>query len=138
VWDRNSYDDEWQQFLVNGETMSRSEVWIEGEDKMPFYEWSYGCTPTSGAMLMAWWDHHKGMGRLISNHYERGDHVEHDRDYHVPTIQQEMASAMGTDDTGTTYLGDVIDAYYQVVENHGYRCVCDGLWAPHHTDTTLF
>jgi len=138
VWNRNTYDDEWQQFLVNGETMSRSEVWIDGEDKMPFYEWSFGCTPTSGAMLLAWWDHFKGRGRLISNHYERGDNVEHDRDYHVPTIQQEMASAMGTDDTGTTYLGDVIDAYYQVVENHGYRCVCDGLWAPHHTDTTLF
>lgn len=137
-WTRNTFDDEWQQFMVNGETMGRSEVYIPGENKMPYYEWSYGCTPTSGAMILAWWDRYKGMGRFVSSHYERWDPVQHHTDYHVPTLQHEMAQAMDTGDGGTTYLGDVIDAYYEVVENHGYRCVSDGLWAFHHTDTTLF
>jgi len=45
VWNRNTYDDEWQQFLVNGETMSRSEVWIDGEDKMPFMNGALAAHP---------------------------------------------------------------------------------------------
>ncbi|MDD4308816.1 MAG: choice-of-anchor D domain-containing protein [Candidatus Cloacimonetes bacterium] len=137
-WTRDTFEEDWQKYLVNRETMNRSTVVIPGEDKMPFYEWSYGCSPTSAAMLLAWWDHYKGMGRLISNHYQRYDSVVPDTDYHVPTIQHQMAQAMDTGDEGESYRWDFCDAYVEVVSNNGYRCASDGLWATHHTTTTLF
>jgi len=127
-WERGNFDEEWTTFLDNDGTIGRSDVWVVGEEYMPFYEWSYGCTPTAAAMICAWWDHYKGYSRLIDYHISRGDPVQDGYDHHVPTIQGLLAAHMDTDpSTGGTAVSDISDGIINAVESLGYECSSDGL-----------
>ncbi|GEM_PF-1672829 len=137
-WERDSFEEEWEYLLDNGNTMSRAEVMIPGEELMPYYEWNYGCTPTSGAMLFAWWDAYKGYGKLIKHHSTKWDPVVGRYTHHVPDIQGILANTMDTGSDGTTYSWDICDGMVDAASIVGYNCESDGLWALHHTVATLF
>ena len=44
---------------------SFSEVFIPNVELVPFYDWSYGCTPTSGAMVCGYVDRVQKSGRMV-------------------------------------------------------------------------
>jgi hypothetical protein len=105
---------------------------------MPYYEWSYGCTPTSGAMLFAWWDAHHGFGRFTQYQVTRWDPVQDQYDHHVPDTQAWLANAMGTDSEGGTLVWNIDNGLIDVAEDLGYGCISDGWWGPQHTSAQIF
>ena len=140
-WQRDIFDDDWQKFYTDKETMSRSNVWIPGKEYMPFLEWHYGCTPTSAAMLLAWYDNYHGFGNLIDYHYSSTDYIQdppNHIDPHVPRTQYDLKEAMDTDGEGSTSRGDICPGYIEVVEDRGYDCSSDGHWAFWWTVGSLF
>ncbi|MCB5262598.1 MAG: C39 family peptidase [Candidatus Cloacimonetes bacterium] len=139
-WQRDSFEEDWVAFLDNNETMSRSEVMIPGEELMPFYEWSYGCTPTAAAMHLAWWDIVRGYGKLIDYHLTRWDTKENVLRHHVPSIQTQLANFMSTNiSTGGTSDINISDGYIDTIEARGYECDVDGdyIW-PNNTISHLW
>jgi hypothetical protein len=137
-WERDSFEEEWEYLLDNGNTMSRAEYMVPGEELMPFYEWNYGCTPTSAAMLFAWWDAYLGFGKLVKHHSTKWDPVVGRYTHHVPDIQGILANTMDTDSDGSTYRWNICDGLIDAADIVGYNCASDGLWATHHTVGDLF
>ena len=99
-----------------------SEVYVPNVGLAPFYDWSYGCTPTSGAMVCGYMDRFQNSGRLVQYFYQRRDNIEGETDYQIPNIQQECAVAMATEtlDQGGTMLGNIAYGLYTVGSNHDY------------------
>ena len=98
-----------------------SEVYVPNYGLAPFYDWSYGCTPTSGAMVCGYVDRFQHSGRLVQYFYQRRDDVEGETDYQIPNVQYECAVAMNTDTTqGGTMLGNIANGLYTVGSNHDY------------------
>jgi len=89
----------------------------------PFYDWSYGCSPTAAAMLLAYWDNYglyspNNYARLVDYHFERWDCVQGETDYQVPNLQRELALAMHTDTiTGGTYRDSIAPGYVYCANN---------------------
>ncbi|MCD4819655.1 MAG: choice-of-anchor J domain-containing protein [Candidatus Cloacimonetes bacterium] len=140
-WERDNFEEDWQRFHTNRETMSRSTVWIPGEEYMPFLEWHYGCTPTSAAMLLAWWDHYRGFGNLIDYHFSETDGIQEPvghYDHHIPMIQYRLHQTMDTDSDGSTQRWNICDGYIEAVEDRGYVCSSDGHYAAWWTVRELF
>ena len=77
------------------------QAFVPGYDQAPFYDWSFGCTPTSGAMIFGWLDNYRHYGRLVDLYYQRWDRIQGENDYHVPNCQYELAVQMGTDTIST-------------------------------------
>ncbi len=63
---------------------------------VPFYLWSYGCSPTSSAMLMGYWDK-SDYGRLVDYYFDHWDVAAVETVYNVPNVQLELAIHMHTD-----------------------------------------
>ena len=83
---------------------------------VPDFDWSYGCSPTAGADVLGYWDAN-GYDLLIDYYFDRYDGVEHEMDYNVPNVQQQLSWAMDTDSsTGGTSLSDI---------GPGIRMVCN-------------
>lgn len=109
------FTDEWEYYLYRNRTMSRTQVMIPYHDECcPFYDWSFGCSPTAAAMLLAYWDlkstygNGQCYGSLVDYHFTRYDPRENETDYNVPNLQQELAIGMGTDlSTGGTLVEDI-------------------------------
>ena len=98
-----------------------AEAYVPNHGLAPFYDWSFGCTPTSGAMVMGYVDRFQKSGRLVDWYYQRFDGVEGENDYQVPNVQRECAIRMHTDTTrGSTQLGDIANGLYQVASDNGY------------------
>jgi len=99
---------EWQQAL-KGPAGLDGQAFVPGYDQAPFYDWSFGCTPTSGAMIFGWLDGYCRFGRLVDWYYQRHDALEPDEDYHVPNCQYELTVEMGTDtiSTGSTPYSNI-------------------------------
>ena len=99
-----------------------SEVYVPNYGLAPFYDWSYGCSPTSGAMVCGYVDRFQHSGRLVQYFYQRRDNIEGETDYQIPNIQQECAVAMATEtlDQGGTQLGNIAYGLYTVGSNHDY------------------
>jgi len=98
----------WDSFL-NGKLLDvKSTTLIPYEDYVPYYDWSYGCTPTAFSMALAYWDNlgiisTNDYGNLVKHHFQRFDHVQGDTDKNVPDLQKALAIAMSTDSmTGST------------------------------------
>jgi hypothetical protein len=90
-------------------------------DGVPFYTWSYGCSPTASAMLMGYWDE-RGYGRLVDYFFDHPDVAVGQTIYNVPNIQKELAIEMNTDTTtggtidfmvsvGQTWVANNINGY---------------------------
>jgi len=95
-------------------------VYINNPEMMPFYDWSYGCSPTAAAMLFAWYDNRSAItsykySYLISHHFMRYDTLNKEGrishwDYNVPWLQRQLAIGMDTDTlTGSTMPWDIDD-----------------------------
>jgi len=98
-----------------------SEAYVPNYGLAPYYDWSYGCTPTSGAMVLGYVDRFQKSGRLVDWFYQRYDGVEGENDYQVPNVQRECAIRMYTDTTrGSTELRDIANGLYQVGSDNGY------------------
>jgi hypothetical protein len=114
------YQQEWQVAL-NRDYSHWNEVYIPGADRAPFYDWSYGCTPTSAAMVMGYIDRVGNYGRLVDWYWQRWDMVEGEWDKQIPNVQRECALRMYTDTTtGGTYIGAIAQGLYVVAWDNGY------------------
>jgi hypothetical protein len=98
----------WDFYLSGGTRGGRYDQFIPYQYLCPFYDWSYGCSPTAGAMLLGWWDYRSSYlstryGKFVDYHFERWDHCQVEQDYQVPNLQKELCIAMNTDsmDGGT-------------------------------------
>jgi hypothetical protein len=102
-------NNEWQQYFSDNPIGPLVDHLIPNENQyVPFYDWSYGCTPTAFSMALAYWDN-SGMtssndyGNLVRYHFQRWDHVQGETDKNVPDLQKALAIAMSTDSmTGNT------------------------------------
>jgi hypothetical protein len=99
-----------------------TETYVPNYGLAPFYDWSYGCSPTSGAMVCGYVDRFQHSGRLVQYFYQRHDNIEGETDYQVPNVQQECAVQMGTDTVvqGGTSIGNIAYGLMQVGAIHDY------------------
>ncbi|MCX6844224.1 MAG: hypothetical protein NTX53_18340, partial [candidate division WOR-3 bacterium] len=87
------HEREWQK-AAKHDLGSFSEVFVPNSELAPFYDWSYGCTPTSGAMVLGYIDRFQKSGRLVDFFYQRRDNVEGENDWQIPNVQYECAIEM--------------------------------------------
>jgi len=100
---------------------SLSEVFVPNHGLAPFYDWSYGCTPTAGAMVCGYVDRFQKSGRLVQWYFQRYDGVEGEHDWQVPYVQRECAIEMLTDtSSGGTSFYFISNGLFQVGYGHGY------------------
>ena len=100
--------DEWRRYLTQAGAFETTEVFVQGYQLAPFYDWSYGCSPTSGTMVVGYLDLAQGYGRCIYDFFERRDNVEGEQDYQVPRAHREMALDFHTDtNSGGTSTYDI-------------------------------
>ena len=130
------YTNQWNEYLNNSKQIPKGDVFIEYyEECCPYYDWSYGCTPTAAAMLLAYWDH-KSMiyaanyGKFVDYHFERTDPLQGgqcDIDTHVPNLQEELAIAMNTNlSNGSTNPLNIAPGYEEVTNViNGYSFTID-------------
>lgn len=111
---------EWERAL-SVEPLDLTEHFVPGYEQAPFYDWSYGCTPTSAAMVLGWMDRTQDYGRLVDWYWQRYDMVEGQMDWQIPNVQRECAVAMHTDTTtGGTSIMYVSPGLRTVGSNNGY------------------
>ncbi len=114
------YRQEWEQALKR-DFSQFNEVYVPNAGRAPFYDWSYGCTPTSAAMVLGYIDRTQDYGRLVDWFWQRWDMVEGEWDKQIPNVQRECALRMFTDTTsGGTYLGAIAQGLYLVGYDNGY------------------
>ncbi len=113
---------EWDEALVCDFT-DFGEVYVADKERAPFYDWSYGCTPTAAAMVCGYIDRTLDYGRTVDWYWHRYDMVEGQMDWQIPNVQRECAVAMHTDTTtgGTTifWIGTGLRTVFQ---DNGYIC----------------
>lgn len=129
-WTDDTFEDEWTSLYDNREVLDRSRArYIPGKEDMPFTEWSFGCVPTSGAMVYAWWDNHYYLGKLVDFYYTRYDPITEETVHHVPSILPILANAMYTgSESGNTDPWDVNDGMEVAGAHQGYTVDCEGSW----------
>jgi hypothetical protein len=114
------YRQEWEQALKR-DFSQFNEVYVPNAERAPFYDWSYGCTPTSAAMVLGYIDRTQDYGRLVDWFWQRWDMVEGEWDKQIPNVQRECALRMFTDTTrGGTYIGAIAQGLYLVGYDNGY------------------
>jgi hypothetical protein len=104
-------------------------VYVSDHMLSPFYNWSYGCSPTSGTMVVGYLDAARGLGRCIYDFFQRWDTVTHIIDWQIPHAQREMALDFNTD---TSYGGTM--AYnippglntFGSARGYGFDVISDG------------
>jgi len=112
LWDR----------ALDGKLGRFSEVFVPNIGLAPFYDWSYGCTPTSGAMVCGYVDRVQKSGRLVDWYVQRYDGVEGESDWQIPNVQRECAIEMNTDTTfGGTSILFIANGLLQVGYNNDYN-----------------
>lgn len=99
-------NNEWQQYFDGKPLAPLVDHLIPNEGiYVPFYDWSFGCTPTAFSMALAYWDN-QGMtsandyGNLVKYHLQRWDGGQSETDKNVPDLQRSLAIAMNTDSIG--------------------------------------
>ena len=128
-WQNDVFTEDWVNFLDNKDPIDGGMTYHPAVEHVPFLEWSYGCTPTTGAMIMCWWDNYAGAGKLVEQYGEVWDPIQNNMDYHVPDIQYSLKVHMQTNSSGSTSSGDIADGYSAVIGYRGYDHVADGHWA---------
>ncbi|MEO0081470.1 MAG: hypothetical protein ABIL25_04145 [candidate division WOR-3 bacterium] len=119
------HEHEWQEALGRDFT-DFTEYYVPNVDKAPFYDWSYGCTPTSGAMVLGYIDRTQNYGRLVDQYALRWDRIEGENDWQIPNTQRECAIAMNTDtvNNGGTYVSYIASGLRNAAQgnNNNYTC----------------
>lgn len=114
------FSKQWEEYKTGKTASAKSDVYINNPELMPFYDWSYGCSPTAAAMLFAWYDNRSAItsykySYLITHHFMRYDTLDKEGrishwDYNVPWLQKQLALGMDTDTlTGSTMPWDIDD-----------------------------
>jgi len=116
---------EWDDFANGTRTLSRDNVLIAWHEHMPYVRWNYGCSPTSGAMLLSWWDNislerEYKYANLVRHHFQRWESILEEETYHVPNSTYDLKVAMDTNDEGSTWIQDIADGIIEVAEDCGY------------------
>jgi hypothetical protein len=106
-WEAGDYSAQWEEYIKGMTASSKSDIYILNHELMPFYDWSYGCSPTAAAMLFAWYDCRSELttdkySSLVNYHFERLDNSNGIWDYNVSDLQRDLANGMGTTSGGTT------------------------------------
>ena len=120
----DDFSEDWQKYLDGFTPDTDGATYIPYYLFVPYYDWSYGCTPTAGAMLLAYWDvislyeGNKYAG-FVQYHYQRWDGLEGEWDYNVVNLQLLLALAMDTDTTSGSTLPHMMD--------NGYKEVCNDI-----------
>ncbi len=100
-----------------------TDYFVSQVDRAPYYDWSYGCTPTAAAMVLGYIDRVDDFGRLVDWFWHRYDMVEGQMDWQIPNVQRECAIAMHTDTTtGGTYVSWIGVGLTSVAGDNGYSC----------------
>ena len=95
---------------------TKSEIFIPDQAEcVPFLDWSYGCSPTAGAMLLDYWDNNSfystdEYSNLTKYHFQRWDPQQDggEWDYNVSTSQYWCCIHMETDSlTGNTNVSNI-------------------------------
>ncbi|MFU8842823.1 MAG: carboxypeptidase regulatory-like domain-containing protein [Bacteroidales bacterium] len=105
--EKGDYESQWVEYTTGKAASSKSDIYIFNHEMMPFYDWSYGCSPTAATMLFAWYDYRSEVtvdkySSLVNYHFERYDNAEDEMDYNVSDLQRDLATGMGTTIGGTT------------------------------------
>lgn len=116
------FSEEWQASM-EGETMDRSYIFVQNSNLIPFISYSFGCSPTSGAILNEYYKNNSPnmnghYTKLLSHYYKRYDAVSTSWRYHVSDAHDEIATYMDTDAEvfGLTWPWDVASGmgdYYE-------------------------
>ncbi|MBN2464073.1 hypothetical protein JXD38_00410 [candidate division WOR-3 bacterium] len=115
------YENSRWDHVFDPKTASLSEAFVPNHELAPFYDWSYGCTPTSGAMVCGYVDRFQKSGRLVQWFFQRFDDVEGETDWQIPYVQRECAIEMHTDTSyGGTNFFNISNGLFQVGYSHGY------------------
>jgi hypothetical protein len=110
------------QEILAGANSPLNNVFIPGYNTYfePF-EWHYGCAPTSGAMVLNYWENRSWYGKLNSFYCREYDVIEGDLDCHVADLQLQMKYNMGTDDNGFTSASNIGPAMRGYANARGYN-----------------
>ena len=96
-------------------------IYVQGYQLAPFYDWSYGCSPTAGAMEVGYLDEAQGYNRDIYDFFHRWDCVEGENDWQVPWAHREVALAFNTDSlSGGTYVSAIGPGLADFGSSKGY------------------
>ncbi|NCA84912.1 MAG: T9SS type A sorting domain-containing protein [Clostridia bacterium] len=113
----------WNSYKNGFVAPTDGDKYIPYHECMPYYDWSYGCSPTAAAMIFAWYDYRSlwvasKYPSFVGWHYQRFDNRENETDYNVCNLQLDLALAMSTDTmTGSTQSYN-IDNGMSWVANH--------------------
>lgn len=123
-WTRDNFEEDWVRMLDNEQTIQiQRSMMIPNIDKMPFYEWHNGCSPTTGAMILSWWHNsYDNIGNLVRYHMSDHNWHEDTTDHHVSDACNSLHIHMGTTEQGGTSVGDIPEGYEHTVQNRGYNC----------------
>jgi len=118
----------WNSYKNGFVAPTDGDKYIPYHECMPFYDWSFGCSPTAAAMLFAWYDYRSlfvtsKYPYFVGWHYQRFDNVENETDYNVCNLQLDLALAMSTDTmTGSTQSYNIDDGMSWVANHQrGYN-----------------
>ncbi len=123
------FKQEWEKYQNGFAPVTDGDVLVPNYLLMPFIDWSYGCSPTSAMMILAYYNYRSMVTEykypnLVTNIFEREDGIQEDYDYTVCGTHRQLAIEMETDtvDEGTTYVWN-LDNGMQRVTNHfnGYN-----------------
>jgi len=108
--------------ILNMSFIPRSEHYIYGHDSLfePF-EWHYGCAPTSGAMVLNYWENYSWYGKLNYWFFMEYDNIGNGWDCHVSTLHESMAGYMYTNSTGGTVPANIYPGMLNYANDTGYN-----------------
>jgi hypothetical protein len=117
---RRTHERAMESWLRRG-VRSRSPVYIYGHDThFEPYFWFGGCAPTSGSMVLNYYDAVQTYGWLTNRYSWETDPVTGDDQCHVSDMSPVMRDFMNTDDEGWTSRGDVYPGMVDYAAGRGY------------------
>jgi hypothetical protein len=112
---------EWNRCLTDASAFETVAVFVPDYEDAPFYDWSYGCSPTSGTMVVGYVDISRQCGRCIYDFFQRWDCVEGETDYQIPWAQRAVATFFYTDTlSGGTYPNNIGSGLQQFGDSRDY------------------
>ncbi|MDZ4121230.1 MAG: hypothetical protein U1C33_02320, partial [Candidatus Cloacimonadaceae bacterium] len=119
-WERVDSSGEWAEYLDNRREVNRATFqYIPGLEKMPLLQGMYSSETTAAAMLLCWWNNHRGYANLNSHYFSRYDQHFDITNHHVPWLAARFAHHSNTSG-GNTSFGDVETGLRNTVAEMGY------------------
>ena len=106
--------------------------YIPHYEEVPYYDWYRGCTPTSAAMCLGYYDRmsmqegNPYYGLFVSHYFTARDKVQNEMDLQIPDIIPLLASKMHTKSNGKTYPHNMPGGIEEACTAKGHGCDADG------------